>query len=156
MARHQLQPPKTARFLVFSSDQNAHYEHHNNKNASKRMPPCMRTIGVTMAICRSYLAVSGLASWLLLLAIPLTTAVDPADAKFPNCKQPKGDHSIKEKDGYVPGLYVVSSNLPGATVKDDGGFPQCPAHITFDIAGRCLFRAYPSARLSREVQPEYC
>lgn len=47
-------------------------------------------------------------------------ATDPSQAIFSACDQPKGDHSIEEKDGFVPGLYIVTSNLPGATYNLDG------------------------------------
>ncbi|KAI0562832.1 hypothetical protein FGB62_52g110 [Gracilaria domingensis] len=45
---------------------------------------------------------------------------DPLDAVFAPCNQEKGAHPVKKQNGFVPGLYVVSSNLPGGTFKTDG------------------------------------
>ncbi|PXF40287.1 hypothetical protein BWQ96_10003 [Gracilariopsis chorda] len=45
---------------------------------------------------------------------------DPLDAVFAPCDQLKGAHSTNARNGFAPGLYVVSSNLPGATIRKDG------------------------------------
>lgn len=45
---------------------------------------------------------------------------NPLEAKFPRCSQPKGTYSTTSTNGFVPGLFVVSSNLPGATIRRNG------------------------------------
>lgn len=60
------------------------------------------------------------AALLLSLVATARGSPDPQDAVFAPCDQPKGAHSTTQRNGFAPGLYVVSSNLPGATFKPDG------------------------------------
>lgn len=56
----------------------------------------------------------------LLLTGAFAQELDPNDASFAGCVQPRGDHSTTEKDGFSPGLYVTTANIPGATYSRDG------------------------------------
>ena len=46
--------------------------------------------------------------------------LDPLTARYEPCQQPRGSYSTNRKDGFVPGLFTVTSNLPGATWNRDG------------------------------------
>ena len=42
---------------------------------------------------------------------------------------PKKGYSVKKKDGFVPGLFDVTSNLPGAATNRDGS--ECKRKIVY-------------------------
>ncbi len=46
--------------------------------------------------------------------------VDPSSAKWDGCSHVSGEYSTRRQNGFVPGLYVVTSNIPGAMRNRDG------------------------------------
>ena len=60
----------------------------------------------------------------ILVVFPANVAVaeyiDPLTARYEACDQPKGQYSTNRLGGFVPGLFAVTSNLPGATWNRDG------------------------------------
>jgi len=60
---------------------------------------------------------------LFLVALPspgVPQYIDPNTATYDGCDQPKGGYSTREQDGFIPGLFIVTANLPGATWNNDG------------------------------------
>lgn len=45
---------------------------------------------------------------------------DPNTAQYAGCLHARGEPSTEEQDGFFPGLYVTTSNIPGATYNKDG------------------------------------
>jgi hypothetical protein len=46
--------------------------------------------------------------------------LDVASATYEACEQTVGDYSTSMQDGFVPGLFIATANLPGATENRDG------------------------------------
>jgi len=45
---------------------------------------------------------------------------DPNEATYAGCAQTRGGQTMRTQNGFAPGLYVTTSNLPGATWNADG------------------------------------
>ena len=46
--------------------------------------------------------------------------VDLSSARWDGCSHANGEYSTRRQNGFVPGLYVVTSNIPGAMRNRDG------------------------------------
>ena len=50
--------------------------------------------------------------------------LDPNTATYNGCPKPREDYSTRMQNGFTPGLFVTTSNLPGATYNLDGSLAQ--------------------------------
>ena len=63
-------------------------------------------------------------STLILFRSVQSQDLDPNTATYDGCPKPRGNYSAREQNGFTPGLFVTTSNIPGATYNLDGSLAR--------------------------------